>query len=105
MHALLFRQWKGRVKGRDWYDWLWLIRKNAKLPLESLAIHMRATGFLKQNEILTRDRFEMLMFNKIAELDLSSTISDIKPFVADSAVIADWSKEMLRHFVSETTSY
>ena len=105
MHALLFRQWKGRVKGRDWYDWLWLIRRGAKLPLERLAIHMRATGFLQPNEILTRDRFEMLMFDKIAELDLSSTISDIKPFVLDSAVIADWSKEMLRHFVSETASY
>jgi hypothetical protein len=28
LHALLFRKWKNRVKGRDWYDMEWYIRKN-----------------------------------------------------------------------------
>lgn len=27
MHALLFRKWKNRVKGRDWYDLEWYIKK------------------------------------------------------------------------------
>ncbi len=102
MHALLFREWKGRVKGRDWYDWLWLLRKGAKLSLERLAIHMRSSGFLQQDESLTRERFEALMFDKIEAMDLNSALSDIKPFIADSALIADWSKDMFRHFVKET---
>lgn len=28
MHALLFRNWKARVKGRDWYDFEWYVRNN-----------------------------------------------------------------------------
>jgi hypothetical protein len=28
MHALLFRSWKNRVKGRDWYDFEWYVRNN-----------------------------------------------------------------------------
>ena len=33
MHALLFRKWKNRVKGRDWYDMEWYIRNGVELNL------------------------------------------------------------------------
>ncbi len=102
VHALLFREWKGRVKGRDWYDWLWLVRKGAKLPLERLAIHMHTSGFLKPSQSLTREDFEKLMEDKISALDLNSALADIKSFIADTSVLADWSKEMFRYFVKET---
>jgi predicted nucleotidyltransferase component of viral defense system len=102
MHALLFREWKGRVKGRDWYDWLWLVREGVKLNLERLSIHLRASGFLTTEDPLTRKGFEQLMFDKIKSLDLDSVLSDLRPFVSDAAQIADWSKEMLHHFAGET---
>ncbi len=31
IHALLFRSWKNRVKGRDWYDFEWYVRNNVAL--------------------------------------------------------------------------
>ena len=34
MHALVYRAWKNRVKGRDWYDFEWYVRHN--VPLEFL---------------------------------------------------------------------
>jgi hypothetical protein len=63
---------------------------------------LRASGFLTAEKLLTRKGFEQLMFDKIESLDLESALSDLKPFISDSAQIADWSKEMLRHFVGET---
>jgi predicted nucleotidyltransferase component of viral defense system len=102
MHAVLFREWKGRVKGRDWYDWLWLIRQGVKLDLERFSIHLRASGFLKGKDPITRAQFEQLMFDKIDSLDLESALADLRPFVADAAQIADWSKEMFRYFVGQT---
>ena len=33
MHALLFRKWKDNVKGRDWYDMEWYIRKGIQMSL------------------------------------------------------------------------
>ncbi|MEI8365350.1 MAG: nucleotidyl transferase AbiEii/AbiGii toxin family protein [Parachlamydiaceae bacterium] len=101
MHAVLFREWKGRVKGRDWYDWLWLLREGVKLDLETFSIHLRASGFLKGEESISRKQFDQLMFDKIASLDLESARADLKPFVADSAQITDWSKEMFRFFVGK----
>ncbi len=34
MHALIFRQWNNRVKGRDWYDFEWYVRNNVELDFE-----------------------------------------------------------------------
>ncbi len=102
MHAVLFREWKGRVKGRDWYDWQWLVRQNAILPLQRLAIHMRRAGTLKNDEILTRNRFEELMIEKIKKLNFVSAKADMQPFVTDYAQIAEWSPELFLHLLSQT---
>lgn len=102
MHAVLFREWKGRVKGRDWYDWSWLVRQNAVLSLQRLAIHMRQEGTLQNHEILTRERFEQLMLNKIERLDFISAKADMQPFITDHAQIAAWSPELFRHLLIQT---
>lgn len=102
MHAVLFREWKGRVKGRDWYDWFWLVRQNAILSLQRLAIHMRQAGTLRNDEVLTRERFEQLMLDKIKSLDFSSAIADIQPFITDYAQITDWSADLFRYVLKQT---
>lgn len=33
MHALLFRKWQNNVKGRDWYDMEWYIKKKVPMSL------------------------------------------------------------------------
>ena len=35
MHAALCRNWKGRIKGRDWYDVIWYIQKEIPVNLSS----------------------------------------------------------------------
>jgi len=102
MHALLFRQWKGRVKGRDWYDWLWLVRHNRTLNLERLSIHLQNSKFFQEKQVLTKEGFENLMYKKIQDLDLESALNDVRPFVADYAQVESWSKEMLFASVKET---
>lgn len=37
MHALVYRVWKNRVKGRDWYDFEWYVRHNIPLDFTHLA--------------------------------------------------------------------
>lgn len=102
MHAVLFREWKGRVKGRDWYDWTWLVRQKAALHLQRLAIHMRKAGSLRNDEDLTKERFEQLMLAKIARLDFTSAKADMQPFITDSAQISDWSADFFRHILTHT---
>jgi predicted nucleotidyltransferase component of viral defense system len=102
MHAVLFREWKGRVKGRDWYDWSWLVRQNIVLKLPRLAIHMKQSGFLKKDELLTRERFEQLILTKIEALDFKSAKADMLPFAIDAAQITNWSPEFFKYLLKQT---
>ena len=43
MHALLFRKWKTRVKGRDWYDLEWYIKKGVPLDLSHFMARAKDT--------------------------------------------------------------
>jgi predicted nucleotidyltransferase component of viral defense system len=36
MHAVLYRRWKSRVKGRDWYDLVWYAANHPQLHLNHL---------------------------------------------------------------------
>ena len=53
MHALTFRGWKNRVKGRDWYDFEWYVRKGVKLNYVHL--HERILQFNGQD--LSKEEF------------------------------------------------
>lgn len=96
MHAMLFREWRGRVKGRDWYDWLWLTQKKIPFDVNRFAIHMRKAGKLEADGI-TIEKFQQLVRDKIESVDLESAKADIYPYVSDRDYIDSWSKELFNH--------
>jgi hypothetical protein len=44
LHAVLCRGWKSRVKGRDFYDFVWYVRRGIQPNLEHLEVRMRQSG-------------------------------------------------------------
>jgi hypothetical protein len=46
--------------------------------------------------------FEKMMKQKIETINIKSLLDDLRPFIVDSAQIADWSKEMLLYFLAKT---
>jgi predicted nucleotidyltransferase component of viral defense system len=93
MHALLCRPYKVRVKGRDWYDFIWYVNKGYRLHLAHLETRMRQSGHYSSENALTIDAFHELLKNKIAGLSLHAAQEDIKRFIPDSREIDGWSKE------------
>jgi predicted nucleotidyltransferase component of viral defense system len=96
MHAALFRAWKGRVKGRDWYDVLWFIRRNIPLNLTLFS------NFEAQKEVLSHAEFLAFVKKRIEQLDLASAIHDIVHFVRDKeAITQTWSKEFFLYWIDQ----
>lgn len=92
MHALLFRNWKTRVKGRDWFDFEWYVKNNTALNLEHLKVRMKESGNFEK-ETLTKEEFQELLLSKIESLDVEQAINEVKPFVKDIRVFDFWSKD------------
>lgn len=101
MHALLFRNWKQRVKGRDWYDFEWYIKNNYKLHLDHLTIRARESGNLEINESFTEKSLKELLFEKITYLDIKSAKSDIQRFIKPDNRLNIWFKEYFNLLVDK----
>lgn len=92
MHALLFRQWKNRVKGRDWFDFEWYVRSRTPLHLAHFEERARQSGDW-QGETLSRQAFRMLLQEKILGLDIESAKRDVQPFVQSASDLDIWSRQ------------
>jgi predicted nucleotidyltransferase component of viral defense system len=91
MHALLFRRWGCRVKGRDWYDFVWYTAKRVPLDLKHLSARMRQTGHWDDEEDLPEETFRRLLMERIQSLDVRAARADVEPFLKDSSRVAVWS--------------
>lgn len=75
MHALLFRKWKNRVKGRDWYDLEWYIKKGISLDLNHCLLRAQDTGDSKK-ETITHEQILNLLSDKIKSVDFENVKKD-----------------------------
>ena len=99
MYALLFRNWKTRVKGRDWFDFEWYVKNNIPLNLDHLCQRMKENGNFNK-DILTKEEFAKLLHDRIDTLDIKQAINEVKGFVKDVKVFDFWSKDYFRLLAS-----
>lgn len=99
MHALLCRMWGERVKGRDWYDFVWFVRKRVALNLDHLRERMVQSGHFPKNEELSKKMFLTKLEDKIETLDVERALVDIRPFVSDVSILDSWSKKYFKEWM------
>ena len=93
MHALLCRGWGKRVKGRDWYDFVWYVGRNTELNLLHLEARMRQSGHYTEDGPLTEGRFREIVEEKVFGLDVDNAKADIVRFLPDASSIEVWSRD------------
>ena len=93
MHAVLCREWKSRVKGRDWYDLVWFAAHHPELHLAHLEQRMRQTEHWKGPAPLTAGDLRDLLSKRIDKVDIDQIRREVEPFVKDPGALAIWSKE------------
>ncbi len=93
MHAILCRRWKNRVKGRDWYDFVWFVSNHPRLHLSHLEKRMVQTGDWEDGRSMTSDEFQTMIANAIDSVDLNAARREVEPFIKDPQVLKIWSKE------------
>jgi len=100
MHALLFRNWKQRVKGRDWYDLEWYIKKEVPLDLHHFLLRAQDTGNWKE-ETASQDQVIHLLKDKIETVSFDGIREDIVRFIPDESILDIWSPAYFRDLVNK----
>lgn len=103
MHALLCRNWKRRVKGRDFYDFVWYLGKEVPVHLGHLQKRMEQTGHWKAEESLTGEKLKSLLRDHFAQVDFEQAKDDVLPFIEDSDAVALWGEEFFVGLVERLT--
>ena len=89
MHALVYRGWKNRVKGRDWYDFEWYVRHNVPLDFAHLAERIRQFN----NEEIGQAEFMVQLKDRLASANINQVKSDVLPFVRNPKELDIWSND------------
>lgn len=93
LHAILQRKWKTRVKGRDYYDFVWYIAQNIPVRLEHLEQRLRQTEGWKGAKPLKLEALVKLLKEKFETVNIKSAKEDVLPFVSDKDAVNLWSKK------------
>lgn len=100
MHALLFRKWKSRVKGRDWYDLEWYIQKGIPLDVNHFLTRIKDTNDWNGDSISNEQIVELLN-TKIKSVSFSSIKEDVVRFIKNDAALTIWSPEYFKDLIEK----
>ncbi len=89
MHALVYRGWKNRIKGRDWYDFEWYVRNNVALDFAHLAERCKQFN----GEDITVNSFKNQLKERLSTSDINQVKADVLPFVHNPRELDIWSND------------
>ncbi len=98
VHAFLFRNWKMRVKGRDWFDFEWYIKN--KIPLNIKHFIARAKQFGDTGgKIKDEKHLKLALANTIKSVDINAVKNDVTPFLKNPNSTEIWSEDYFLELV------
>lgn len=93
LHAVICRAWKSRVKGRDLYDYVFYLAKQAEVNLPHLRARLEDSGALSEDEPFTRETLLEMLNQRFESIDFDQAKQDVLPFITNPAKMDLWSKD------------
>jgi predicted nucleotidyltransferase component of viral defense system len=98
MHAFLFRTWRNRVKGRDWYDFEWYIRNQIPIDFNHFLERTIQSESIESGS-LTKNEFRKLVKKKIDNTKIELVTADVSPFIKNPKDLEIWSNDYFLQLV------
>jgi len=93
VHALLCRGWKERVKGRDFYDFVWFVGQGVKCHLSHLKARMVQTGHFKAGDRLDKAGLIVMVKERFGKVLIEAAREDVRPFILDRQSLDLWTRD------------
>ncbi|MDD6920436.1 MAG: nucleotidyl transferase AbiEii/AbiGii toxin family protein [Eubacteriales bacterium] len=96
IHAVICRNWKTRVKGRDLYDYMYYVSRNAKINIRHLRERLVDSNFITNDVKCDLNNVKEILFNHFEKIDYEQAKEDVKPFIKDYRKLELWSAEFFK---------
>ena len=94
LHAILCRNYKNTVKGRDYYDFLFYIKKRIKPNLIYLKNKLIESKVIKENDIFDINVLKQMLRERFEKVDFNQVKNDAERFVLNNENLNFYSKEL-----------
>ena len=96
IHALLCRSW---IKGRDYYDYLFYLRKGSEINYPYLNEALKQVNHLAVNN---SEELKNMLCSRFSNVDFEEVKKDCRRFLVRQDEIDDWNQEL---FINATKQY
>ena len=93
IHAILCRNWKIRVKGRDLYDYVFFLANHTSVNLELIKNKLIASNYIDPNSSFDILVLKKLLIAKSSVIDYKEAKEDVLPFIKDFQSLNLWSQD------------
>ena len=93
IHACLLRNWKHRAKGRDFYDYVYLLSHHVKPNMEFLKEKLINSGVLKAEDEFTIEQLKTILYENFKQVNFQLAKDDVIEFINNKRKIEIWSSE------------
>jgi hypothetical protein len=100
VHAILCRNWSFRTKGRDLYDYIYLLISNAKINIELIKNKLIDSGVLEKNDDFNIDVLKDLLNKKFSEINYEDAKKDVLPFINDTQILKLWNEDFFKEITN-----
>lgn len=101
IHAILCRNYKNTVKGRDFYDFLFYVKRGTSPNLEYLKNKLVNTGKISENDLFDIDVLKEMLINRFKQVDFEQVKDDTKRFIINSEDLSYYCSDLFIQMVQK----
>ena len=94
IHAILCRNYKNTVKGRDYYDFLFYVKRGASPNLKYLKNKLVNTGKIKEEDVFDIEILKEMLINRFEQVDFEQVKKDTERFIINREDLSYYCKEL-----------
>jgi predicted nucleotidyltransferase component of viral defense system len=94
--AVLSRNWGQRLKGRDFYDYVYFLSMEVPVNKKHLKSRLVQSDYIDSDFELTKESLISLLHQRFDEIDFEEAIKDVAPFISNLSKLDLWGKEFFQ---------
>ena len=105
IHAVLARAWQNRVKGRDLYDYVFYLSRNASVNLPHLRQRLIDSNTIGKDTTCSLEDVKEMLRDKFDKINYSQAKQDVEPFIHNTSALNVWNADFFNQITDNLKEF
>lgn len=100
IHAILCRNWKTRIKGRDLYDYVFFLANNTSVNIDLVRNKLIESDYIEEIDKFDIDILKIMLIKKLNKINYAEAKEDVLPFIKNVDSLNLWNSDFFTSITS-----